>query len=422
MKFKRFLAAFLIAASALTALAGCQSASNGPTDTTAPTGTSASTEKETTASTQSSGQEDAETTPETTADTEPETQPGESETQAPGDDMTESDTSDARLTELLSNKTKLRFDEKGQFKIMMLSDLHLYGNGLSAAGMQNIKCLVEHEEPDIIILNGDNVADPSIQNEGELRQLLKELTDYLEEKEIYWIHVYGNHDGEMKLPMTQQERVYEAYPHCLSKGSNVRDCGLGNYVVPLYGSEDEDVKFVIWALNSGDYLSAKDRRELFPDGKTPFPGNSAPTYDYIHSDQIEWYEEISRLLQDQNGGELVPGLMAFHIPLQETYTAWINRNGLEWTGQKGGDVGSSPYNSGFFEVLRRRGDVKVIVNGHDHANDFMVNYGGIKLCYCSTASTNAHHDPSILGTRIFVIRESAPQDVETYMVYVKDID
>ena len=389
MKHTRISIVCWIALLVLTMLAGCRAPAKPPADTC-----------ETTAA-----------APGTATDTQA---PCETETNQP------SDTAD-RLSETLANKVKLRFDENGEFKIMMLSDLHLYGNGPSAVTQENIRLLVKHERPDLIILNGDNVADPTVQSEGDLRRLLKGLTDYLESEGIYWIHVYGNHDGETKLPLVQQQRVYESYSHCLSKRGDVGRCGLGNYVLPLYGAEDDEIKFVIWALNSGDYLSFEDREALFPAGKTSFPGNGAPKYDYIHSEQISWYEETADLLKESNGGKPVPGLMAFHIPLQETYTAWINRDGLEWTGQKGGDVGSSAYNTGFFEVLRRRGDVKAVVNGHDHANDFMVSYGGIKLCYCSTVSTNAHHDPNILGTRLFIIRESDPADVETYMTYVKNL-
>lgn len=394
MKHTRISAVWLILFLVLTALAGCRAPASTPTDTT-----------------------DTLVDTEATTVAEPST---EADTQAPCE-TDELPSAADRLTETLANKVKLRFNENGEFKIMMLSDLHMYGNGLSAVTQENIRLLVEHERPNLIILNGDNVADPTVQSEGDLRRLLKGLTDYLESEGIYWIHVYGNHDGETKLPLVQQQRVYESYGHCLSKRGDVRRLGIGNYVLPLYGAEDDEIKFVIWALNSGDYLSFEDREALFPAGKTPFPGNGAPKYDYIHSEQIAWYEETADLLKESNSGEAVPGLMAFHIPLQETYTAWINRDGLEWTGQKGGDVGSSAYNTGFFEVLRRRGDVKAVVNGHDHTNDFMVNYGGIRLCYCSTVSNNTHHDPNILGTRLFIIRESAPADVETYMTYVKNL-
>lgn len=401
MKRVRILVACLLAVSMLI---GCRAKPPAPVDTPEQSVTDAERHPEnTTASTESEIDEtDAET-----------------DTQAPSEDGTDID--QARLDALLSNKTKLRFDENGEFKIMMLSDLHLIKDGISTRCLDDIKLLVEHEHPNLIILNGDILAADSIGDEVEFRRILKGLTDYFEDEEIYWIHVYGNHDREYEFSLAKQHHVYKSYPHCLSKAGDLTLHGLGNYVLPLYGSRDEDVKFIVWALDSGGYLSKTDQNALFPGGETPFPGNGSPTYDYIHSDQIEWYVETSKFLQEQNGGEMIPGLMAFHIPLQETYTAWINREGLEWTGQKGGDVGASPYNSGFFEVLRRRGDVKIIVNGHDHANDFMVNYAGIKLCYTSTVTTTAHCDESIRGTRLFIIRESNPVDVETYMTYLKDL-
>jgi 3',5'-cyclic AMP phosphodiesterase CpdA len=403
MKHTRKLAALLISFLALSALVGCHTGSEPPVETASPAVEDSMT---------------AESARETTSVTDTdatETDLPETETVDPEDG--EREANEARLRAILGGKTKLRFDENGKFKIMMLSDLHMTGTGLTAASLQNIQLLVEHEKPDLIILTGDNIADSSIWDEAGLRRVLKRLTDYLEGAGIYWIHVYGNHDGEMQLPLERQHRVYESYEHCLSKAGDMSLHGLGNYAIPLYG-DDEEVKFLIWALDSGDYLSAEEKKILFPVGKMSFTGTSSPTYDYIHSDQIEWYVEASQFLQEQNGGEKIPGLMAFHIPLQETYDAWLNRGGLEWTGQKGGAVGASGYNPGFFEVIRRRGDIRAIVNGHDHANDYMVNYAGIKLCYTSTVT---NPDEKIRGTRFFVINESNPADVQTYMTYIKDL-
>ena len=39
-------------------------------------------------------------------------------------------TDEMLLSEILSNKTQLRFDENGQFKIMVLADLHLNSGGV----------------------------------------------------------------------------------------------------------------------------------------------------------------------------------------------------------------------------------------------------------------------------------------------------
>ena len=110
--------------------------------------------------------------------------------------------------------------------------------------------------------------------------------------------------------------------------------------------------------------------------------------------------------------------MAFHIPLQESWTAWQNREALGYTGEKREDICASPINSGLFSAIHMRGDVKAIINGHDHINDFMVNYGGVKLCYGSSFTKNAYSHADMHGSRVFVIKESNPADIETYMSYL----
>ena len=329
-------------------------------------------------------------------------------------------TDEMLLSEILSNKTQLRFDENGQFKIMVLADLHLNSGGVPMETFNNITLVVEREKPDFVIFTGDNVVDGGISTQGQLRGAWRRIGDYLEQEGIYWMHVFGNHDGDMRLPLEKQQEYYESFEHCLSKAGDEELTGIGNYVIPLYGAKEDTVKFVIWGLDSGDYPTEEERKALFPAGLSSFGGFNGTNYDFIHYDQIQWYLETSKLLQTCNDGQLVPGLMAFHIPLQESYTAWINRDGLEWTGSKYDPVCASAYNSGLFEVLRNRGDIKAVVNGHDHINDFMVNYCGIKLCYASTLTTTTYNEPAIMGARIFVISESEPTNVQTYMSYLDE--
>ena len=109
--------------------------------------------------------------------------------------------------------------------------------------------------------------------------------------------------------------------------------------------------------------------------------------------------------------------MAFHIPLQELYTGWINRASLPHGGEKGEYVCASAYNSGMFEAMRARGDIKATVSGHDHTNSMWVEYGGIKLCYSPTISTVSYHSATERGSRVFVINEQDPSTVDTYMYY-----
>jgi hypothetical protein len=308
---------------------------------------------------------------------------------------------------------------------MVISDMHINRGGMKPSDLKVIQKMVAKEDPDLIIFCGDNVVDSNVKYMKNFEICLRKLTDFLEEDDRYWIHVYGNHDGEIGISKEEQQAHYESYDHCLSKAGDADVAGVGNYVIPVYGSTEDTadvVKFAVWGLDSGDYLTEEEEAALFPKGTNIFPDYGGTDYDYIRHSQIQWYIESSDLLKANNGGEPVYGLMAFHIPLQETYLAWVNRDGLTWNGVKNEPVAASGFNSGLYEVLRARGDIKAVANGHDHINDFMVEYGGIKLCYCSRINTEYYYDESILGVRMFVVEESDPSDVQTYMSYVKDLE
>lgn len=326
------------------------------------------------------------------------------------------------LDAVLQNKTKLTFGDDGEFRVICFGDLHLQ-NGKTDSVLENLKIMVEKEKPDLVILLGDIVTDRNIPNKQIFKNVLNKIVGYLEEKGIYWMHVYGNHDGENLVSIADQQAIYESYAHCLSKAGDEALHGTGNYVIPIYGADGE-VKFALWGMDSGDYMTAEEVAELLPMKESSFPGFTTlkkTQYDFIHYDQIEWYLQVSRLLQEENNGNLVPGLMAFHIPLQEIYTGWINRAGLEWTGNKNEEVSAGCYNSGFFEAMRYRGDIQSVVFGHDHDNDYMVNMGGIKLCFSSTISSTGYaHYPDMMGARVYVIKESDPSNLKTYMSYLSE--
>jgi len=329
------------------------------------------------------------------------------------------------LDEILANKTKLSFGDDGEFRVLCLADLHLQ-SGRTAGVLQNVKTMVAREKPDLIILLGDIVTDPSIQTVTQFKSVLGSIVNYFEENNIYWMHVFGNHDTEvigtplLRLTTEEQQKIYESYPHCLSKAGDKDLSGVGNYLIPLYGA-DEEVKFAFWGIDSGSYLSPDDKDALFGDKKSSYSGidQSNVQYDFVHFDQIEWYLKVSRLLEKENGA-LVPGLMAMHIPLQETFTAWENRSSLEWTGQKNEYVSAGCHNAGFFEAMRYRGDIKSCVFGHDHNNDYMVNYSGIKLCFSSTVSTLGYYMEEMMGARVYVIKENDPANFDTYISYLKE--
>ena len=330
------------------------------------------------------------------------------------------------LADLLKTKHKLKVDENGEFTVLILSDTHIGMSGqtgLSAEESQRIKELVDEEQPDLVLFDGDVTHD--LNTVAQLRTALESLVGYIESKQIPWAHVYGNHDRDTDgLSREVQQQVYESFEYCVSEAGPVELSGVGNYVLPVYSYDENSIVYNIWALDSHGYLYDNMSQGIKDPTVIEHNGSYFRKYEYIKFDQIEWYLKASRMLEKYNGAR-IPAMMAFHIPLQESMFAWELRNNsdvvTEWTGElREAGVAASAMNSGMFSAVVYRGDVELIVNGHEHENDFMVKYKGVMLCYSATPSRQGYCDDDMLGGRVIKFKQGADKDITTYMTYDKE--
>ena len=248
---------------------------------------------------------------------------------------------ETKVEKLLESKHKLTFNDDGSFRVLIIADTHMTveADVLKIQELRDrIKLLVDREKPNLVIFTGDNTIRSS--SEVILRRNLAVLVGYLEEKQIPWCHVYGNHDHENALTKEEQQKIYESYEYCISKTNpeGVYISGVGNYANAVY-NKDGSIGAVIYCLDSGTY---------FGDG-----------YDYIKASQISWYKEASELIQESNGGKVVPGIMAFHIPLKENTDAYNNRDNkeivLEYSGGRNENICSSAVDTNLLETAFERG-------------------------------------------------------------------
>jgi hypothetical protein len=331
---------------------------------------------------------------------------------------------DINLDEVLNNKMKLTVGDNEDFKVLVLTDLHLYAASNAQMKLKlpvvlaTIKKMIDRENPDLIILDGDTILDYTneISNDNAFYNAIKDVVSLFEQNAIPWVHVYGNHDAEF-FSKERQQAIYESFDYCLSKSGPSYISGIGNYVIPIYAEDGETIKFAVWGLDSGAYLHPGDYQNL--PGKPGWDNTTfAAGYDYIKVDQINWYQAVSKALQQRNNGVPVPGLMAFHIALQESSYAWDHRDVLPHSGEKNEAICASPFNTGMFSAIVERGDIKAVVNGHDHINTFMVEYRGVKLCQAGKLTALDYHDEAIFGARVFTFNGSNPKEVDTYMSYL----
>lgn len=310
-----------------------------------------------------------------------------------------------RVEGMLQSKHKLTFDENGSFKILILADIHMNFEADASkvqAAKDRIKLLVDREDPDLVIFTGDNTLYSS--TEEKLRANIDAIAGYIEEKQIPWCHVYGNHDHEHALSKNDQQAIYMSYEYCISKENAANVDGIGNYVHAVYNA-DGSIGAVLYLLDSGTYMSSGG-------------------YDYIKYDQIQWYKNTSKDIEDYAGGRKIPSIMAFHIPLKENTYAYESRDDKtlvsEYTGERNENICSSTIDTNLFETVLERGDVKAIVTGHDHINDYMYNYKGVMLASSPNFTELTYNSASVHGARVLEIKPAEEKPITTYVSYIEE--
>lgn len=318
--------------------------------------------------------------------------------------------------------------KKGKFKIMLISDVQ----DKYPMDERTVKCMehiLDAEQPDFVFLNGDNCNGQVVSKEY-FEQYVTQLTKPIEDREILWAHVFGNHDDEfIKSPefgKEFQQSVYESMPHCLSQRGDENLPGIGNYRLPVYSNKNHKEVFNIWALDSLTYIEKTNPGARLKESYTVLEnGQSGSTnYDFIKFKQIQWYHNLSEALEKKHG-EKIPGLMFFHMALPEHRLVPTNPMQTKMVGERNEEICNSPINSGLFSTILERGDIKGIFVGHDHINDFVGNVYGVMLGFDGAIGYNHYglesEDPRekhrIRGARIFTINEDNPWDIKTYMRY-----
>ena len=255
-------------------------------------------------------------------------------------------------------KPDLRFRPDGTFTIVQFTDLH-FKNG-EAADEQTSALMaeaLEAERPDLAVLTGDVLDGKHSRDPAAAWRL---ATRPLVEQGIPWAAVFGNHDDEGSLSRAQLMDVQRTIPYCLSQPGPEDVSGVGNYVLPICSSSGEQPAATLYFLDSNSYAS------------TEIAG-----YGWIRRDQIAWYLQTAQALREANGGEPLPGLAFFHIPLPEYNEVWDLHICY---GHRYEPICSPLLNSGFFAALHEGGDVMGTFVGHDHVNDFVGELYGIRLC------------------------------------------
>lgn len=285
------------------------------------------------------------------------------------------------------------------FKVVQLTDVHIGAGFLckdkDTKAINAVAAMLTEEKPDLVIVTGD-IAYPVPHQAGTLnnKTSAKMFAQLMEQLGVYWTLAFGNHDTEAYSYFSRESiaKVYgsEDYPHCLLQTGPDNVDGYCNSVINVINTKGEIVQS-LFTLDSHSYV---DGDILGINWK----------YDCIHENQVKWYEDTLNSLKATNNNVMPKSLAFFHMPLQEYQDAWYEykNNRFQDTDNvkyKHGEAGEvdiivypSNYNYGFFDKALELGSTKGMFCGHDHLNNFSVEYKGIRLTYGLTIDYLAYSD------------------------------
>lgn len=285
---------------------------------------------------------------------------------------------------LALNAQKLSFNKDGVFKIVQFTDMHyIHGNQGADTTLLLISRVLDEEKPDMVIFTGDIVTGKPV------REGWDTITKFVIDRKIPFAVTLGNHDHEQGVTREEIARFVISYPYNLNTLMVADVFGVMNDVIPIYGSEKHlGVRALIYCFDSGAYSII----------------GGIGGYGWITSDQIEWYKKQSLRYTIANNFEPLPALAYFHIPLPEYRSAFNDEKNIRY-GERRENECPPELNSGLFLSMREMRDVMATFVGHDHLNDYIVNYHDIALAYGKFSGWKTTYTPEINGARVVVLKE-----------------
>lgn len=324
----------------------------------------------------------------------------------------------------MPQKPVLRFRKDGRFRILMVSDFHSQRRPSLAEDynyklVEGLRALIEDTHPDMVIVGGDQCIDAkSIE---ECKGIMEMLLEPVSAENIPWAAVFGNHDNETGLPVSEEEKAYEMIAGCLNEAGPSHLDGTANFVLPVLASDSDKVAFNLFCLDS--HRNIEDLAEKFSlpeDTKFILPrhfndgqNGCSPTFE-----QVMWYYNTSKQAEADNGRK-IPAAMFMHIPLPEYLNIVRNPEHCNAIGSKRETIGCCELNFGMFAACLQRGDVKGIFFGHEHLCDIQGEYCGITMAQDAALGYNMSAHDDLRGGRVIDLYEDGC--IETKAVKLIDL-
>lgn len=271
-------------------------------------------------------------------------------------------------------------------RVLQITDVHIGGTLFTvkedSMALDAVYSLVEQTRPDLIVVTGDAIYPMPYQTLSYNNHFpLLQFCAFMNQMEIPWAFTYGNHDTEvfatfdskMLNELFELNAIYkDDLDGYMLFSNNIPDLkSRYNQYIEIYDQKGE-IDRALFLMDSNSYIS----------------NTSFTKYDNFHIEQIKWYEDSIKAL-DNKHGKSVKSMVYFHIPMSEFSTAYqLLKQGSPSVKYLFGKIGepneaiSYPYKEDtMFEKMLELRSTQAVFVGHDHLNDLGVNYLGIDLVY-----------------------------------------
>lgn len=295
---------------------------------------------------------------------------------------------DNQLEPVLDDNGCYTFTTDDHFKVVQLTDVHIGGGFLSikkdSMAINAVAAMITAEKPDLVVITGDIAYPVPFQAGTFNNKTSAELFAQLMEKlGVYWVPVFGNHDTEAYSYYSRKKisEFYsqEKFSHCLFQAGPEDVDGYGNSIINVKNTKGEITQSLVM-LDSHSYVDNDYFGIMWK-------------YDTIHESQVKWYEDSLNKIKAENNDVMPKSLAFFHIAIPEYKTAWDEYRANDFNdtenvkyiygkaGEKDYSVYTSEYNYGFFDKVKELGSTQGMFCGHDHLNNFSIDYKGVRLTY-----------------------------------------
>jgi hypothetical protein len=288
---------------------------------------------------------------------------------------------------------EIKFNAAGKLKIAQFTDLHyIAGEEPSKKSINTINYTLDTEKPDLVVFTGDVVV------KAPTKQGWDEVLNTVISRKIPYIVTFGNHDDEAEMTREEVAKYVAAKPYLVNNKVKIDGVdGFLNAAIEVKGK----VPAVIYAMDSHAY------------SKNP----RIKGYGWFHQNQIAWFTKESARFKKANQDSTLTALAFFHIPLPEYKQAFDNQKNKRF-GVRYEDECPPSINTGMFAAMLEAGDVLGMFVGHDHVNDYLVDYHGVALAYgCWTGSENTYQRNKN-GARIIELTDGKRE----FKTYIRESD